>query len=188
MQASTWERAQRLFHVAVELTPDEQSAFVDAAAQDDAALAGLLDGMLAEDRGHGVLDRGVGDAAGQVIGLDPLELTGTLGPYRILSILGEGGMGVVYRAEREDLGSTVAIKVLRDAWLSPTRRSRFIAEQRTLAQLRHPSIASLFDAGTLKDGTPWFAMEYVEGEPITEVCRSRFRSLGRASRPVRRRL
>ena len=177
MRASTWERAQRLFHVAVELTPDEQSAFVDAAAQDDAPLASLLEGMLAEDRGYGVLDRGVGEAAGQVIGLDPLELTGTLGPYRILSILGEGGMGVVYRAEREDLGSIVAIKVLRDAWLSPTRRSRFIAEQRTLAQLRHPSIASLYDAGTLKDGTPWFAMEYVEGAPITAACRSRFRSL-----------
>jgi eukaryotic-like serine/threonine-protein kinase len=78
----------------------------------------------------------------------------------------------VYRAQRDDLGSTVAIKVLRDAWLSPSRRSRFVAEQRTLAQLSHPSIAALFDADALPDGTPWFVMEYVEGEPITDFCRA----------------
>jgi serine/threonine protein kinase/tetratricopeptide (TPR) repeat protein len=85
--------------------------------------------------------------------------------------LGEGGMGVVYLAERKDLGSEVAIKVLRDAWLSPARRERFASEQRTLAQLSHPSIARLYDAATLDDGTPWFVMEYVEGIPLTQYCR-----------------
>ena len=92
------------------------------------------------------------------------------GPYRITSMLGEGGMGVVYLAERADLGSQAAIKILRDAWLSPARRERFAAEQRTLAQLNHPSIARLYDADTLPDGTPWFVMEYVEGVPLTEYC------------------
>jgi serine/threonine-protein kinase len=85
-------------------------------------------------------------------------------------VLGEGGMGVVYLAEREDLGSVAAIKILRDAWLSPARRERFAAEQRTLARLTHPSIAQLYDADTLADGTPWFVMEYVEGAPLTEHC------------------
>ncbi len=80
-------------------------------------------------------------------------------------------MGVVYLAERTDLGSLVAIKVLRDAWLSPARRERFASEQRTLAQLNHPSIRRLYDADTLDDGTPWFVMEYVEGIPLTEYCR-----------------
>src|SRR5688500_18568620 len=79
-------------------------------------------------------------------------------------------MGVVYLAERADLGSVAAIKVLRDAWLSPARRERFAAEQRTLAQLNHPSIARLYDADTLPDGTPWFVMEYVEGVPLTAYC------------------
>jgi serine/threonine-protein kinase len=79
-------------------------------------------------------------------------------------------MGVVYLAVREDLGSHVAIKFLRDAWLSPARRERFAAEQRTLAQLNHPSIARLYDADTLPDGTPWFVMEYVEGLPLTAYC------------------
>jgi serine/threonine-protein kinase len=65
----------------------------------------------------------------------------------------------------------VAIKVLRDAWLSPARRERFAVEQRTLAQLNHPSIARLYDAAVLPDGTPYFVMEYVDGVPLTTYCR-----------------
>jgi len=86
-------------------------------------------------------------------------------------------MGVVYLAERDDLGSLAAIKILRDAWLSPARRERFLSEQRTLAQLNHPSIARLYDADTLADGTPWFAMEYVDGLPLTAYCRKRQSSI-----------
>ena len=86
-------------------------------------------------------------------------------------------MGIVYLAERADLGSQVAIKVLRDAWLSPARRARFATEQRTLAQLNHPLIARLYDADTSSDGTPFFAMEYVEGVPLSEYCRQHGRSL-----------
>src|SRR5437899_12228390 len=85
-------------------------------------------------------------------------------------MLGQGGMGVVYLAEREDLGSVAAIKILRDAWLSPDRRERFASQQRTLAQLNHPAIARLYDADTLPDGTPWLVMEYVEGVQLTEFC------------------
>lgn len=94
-----------------------------------------------------------------------------IGPYRILGVLGEGGMGVVQLAERTDLGNRVAIKILRDASLSPARRERFFSEQRTLARLDHPLVARLDDADILPDGTPWFAMEYVDGVPITEHCR-----------------
>ena len=79
-------------------------------------------------------------------------------------------MGVVYLAERDDLGTLAAVKIMRDAWLSPARRERFAAEQRALAQLNHPMIARLYDADTLADGTPWFVMEYVEGVPLTEYC------------------
>ncbi|MEP7383942.1 MAG: serine/threonine-protein kinase, partial [Gemmatimonadota bacterium] len=97
--------------------------------------------------------------------------TDAFGPYHLTRVLGEGGMGIVYLAERRDLSSVAAIKLLRDAWLSPARRERFVLEQRTLAQLNHPSIARLFDAGTLDDGTPWIAMEYVEGESLGDYCR-----------------
>jgi serine/threonine-protein kinase len=74
---------------------------------------------------------------------------------------------------RDDLGTHAAVKVLRDAWVSPSRRERFATEQRTLAQLNHPAIAHLHDAGTLEDGTPWIVMEHVEGAPLTEACRAR---------------
>lgn len=96
-----------------------------------------------------------------------------IGPYRIVRLLGEGGMGAVYLGEREDLGVVAAIKVLRDAWLSPARRERFATEQRTLAQLNHPAIARMLDAGVLDDGTPWIVMEYVDGVPLTRAARDR---------------
>ncbi len=129
--------------------------------------------MLHEDsQSSSVLDRPVSEIAHNVLSSnDPTDLPKQdFGPYRLIRLLGEGGMGLVYLAERKDLGTQVAIKILRDAWLSPARRERFSAEQRTLAQLNHPSIARLYDADALPDGTPWFAMEYVEGVPLTDYC------------------
>jgi serine/threonine-protein kinase len=99
--------------------------------------------------------------------------------------LGEGGMGVVYLAERMDLGNLVALKILRDAWFSPARRKRFAAEQRTLARLNHPSIARLYDAGTLADGTPWFVLEYVDGLTLAEYCRRNSSSIEERLKLVR---
>ena len=103
-------------------------------------------------RGRSLLDRGIVPIAERMIGAAAIRCchAKAFGPYRITGVLGEGGMGVVYRAERDDLGSVAAIKILRDAWLSPARRERFASEQRTLAQLNHPSIARLYDAGTLR--------------------------------------
>jgi serine/threonine-protein kinase len=181
MDAARWDRVQALFHLASELPAAEREELVAAEAGGDAALADHVRRLLAADAmGASLLDRPLGDMARGVLGAPgdaPLPPVGEFGPYRILRPVGEGGMGVVYLAERADLGSRVAIKVLRDAWLSPARRERFAAEQRTLAQLNHPGIARLYDAGALADGTPWIAMEYVDGATLTEYCRSRARSL-----------
>ena len=180
MDAARWERLQSLFHDATSLPAGEQLAFLRDACRGDDALAADVLSMLEEDAaGSSLLDLGVADVAHQVLGAShPASLPPErFGPYRITKLLGEGGMGVVYLAERDDLGSVAAVKILRDAWLSPARRERFIAEQRLLAQLNHPSIARLFDADTLADGTPWFAMEYVEGVPLTEYCRAHACSL-----------
>jgi serine/threonine protein kinase/tetratricopeptide (TPR) repeat protein len=173
MDSTRWERIQTLFHDAADLDGTEQHAFLEAACGNDEALLSDVLAMLEEDiRGASLLDRGMADAADKMLGgasasASPKEF----GPYRIKEVLGEGGMGVVYLGERKDLGSLVAIKVLRDAWLSPARRERFASEQRMLAQLNHPSIARLYDADTLADGTPWFVMEYVEGLPLTQYCK-----------------
>src|SRR6266516_1871059 len=173
MDATRWERIQALFHEVADLPGSAQRAFLEVECRDDPALMAEVLGLLEEDaRGDSLLDRNVAHVAGQVLeqGIPPALLDQDFGPYRMKQVLGEGGMGVVYLAEREDLGSVAAIKILRDAWLSPDRQERFASEQRTLAQLNHPSIARLYDADTLPDGTPWFVMEYVEGVPLTEFC------------------
>ena len=173
MDSTRWQKVQSLFHEAAELPEDEQRAFLEIQCGDDAVLVGDVLTLLQEDaRGASLLDRGVAQAAHQVLS-DPSSASPPFkefGPYRIKKALGEGGMGMVYLAEREDLGTPVAIKVLRDAWLSPARRERFATEQRTLAQLNHPSIARLYDADISPDGTPFFVMEYVEGAPLTDFC------------------
>ncbi len=174
MDSSRWQRVQTLFHEAADLPAAEQLEFLEKKCSDDEALVSEVLILLQEDsRGGSLLERDVAHVAHQVLGESPSDAAPfkEFGPYRIIRALGEGGMGMVYLAEREDLGSRVAIKVLRDAWLSPARRERFATEQRTLAQLNHPSIARLYDADTSPDGTPFFAMEFVEGIPLTEYCR-----------------
>ena len=166
-----WARVQDLFHAAADLPPGEQQRYLDQQCGADRALVAEVRALLdADSQSGGLLDRQVADIASGVLSPAP-PFGERLGPYRILGLLGEGGMGVVYLVAREDLGSRAALKVLRDAWVSPERRERFAAEQRTLAQLVHPAIAQLHDAGTLPDGTPWLVMEFVEGVPLTQYCR-----------------
>lgn len=166
MDASRHSRLHELFEAAVDLAPEERRAFMAEHCTTDET-RDEVEGLIAEDaRQGGLLDGGVEGYAARMAEDAPREL----GPYRLEKLLGEGGMGVVYLGRREDLGSLAAVKILRDAWLSPARRERFRLEQRTLAQLNHPNIAHLYDADSLPDGTPWFAMEYVEGKSVTQYC------------------
>lgn len=108
-----------------------------------------------------------------------------IGPWRLIEKLGEGGMGVVYLAERAD-GSyrkKVALKVLRTMYRyegteSPTIH-RFKQERQILARLEHPNIARLYDGGHTEDGLPWLAMEYIDGIPVTQWCRQHNCSLNK---------
>ena len=173
MDSARLERIQSLFHDAADLSADEQQRLLREIAASDPALARDVTALLDEDaRASSVLHRSVAHVAGSLLGNTDTysPAIDRVGPYRVQRVLGEGGMGTVYLAEREDLGSLVAIKILRDAWLSPARRDRFASEQRTLAQLNHPYIARLYDADTLGDGTPCIVMEYVEGVPLTAYC------------------
>ena len=97
-----------------------------------------------------------------------------LGPYRILERIGEGGMGVVYLAEQDPpLARRVAIKLARNAIRDGRALARFESERQTLAVMNHPNIARVFDAGSAPDSRPFFVMEYVAGESITDFCDSR---------------
>ncbi|WP_263354175.1 serine/threonine-protein kinase [Acidicapsa acidisoli] len=171
MDEARWQAVQEIFSSAVDLPEEEQSSALRAMCGDDQTLLTDVMELLQEDRrGQPLLDAGLDQAARSVLDFGPLPslIKKQIGPYRLLRLLGEGGMGVVYLAERTDIGGQVAIKLLRDAWLSPMRRQRFRIEQLTLAQLNHPSIARIYNSGTLEDGTPWFVMEYAEGLPLTE--------------------
>ena len=100
-----------------------------------------------------------------------VRLGGALGNYRILSRLGEGGMGQVWLAEQTaPLQRQVALKLIRVGMYDDSVLQRFESERQSLASMSHPSIAKVFDAGTTPDGQPYFAMEYVPGLPITEYC------------------
>jgi serine/threonine protein kinase/tetratricopeptide (TPR) repeat protein len=176
MDKTRWERVQSLFHRAADLPPEDQAPFLEEVCAGDAALLAEVAAMLSHDAsGTSLLDRDVADAASRIMseGVPAALADHMFGPYRLTRLLGEGGMGIVCLGVRDDLGSLAAIKILRDAWISPARRERFAGEQRILAHLNHPAIARLYDADTLPGGTPWLAMEYVEGVPLTQHCRAR---------------
>jgi len=96
---------------------------------------------------------------------------GQIGQYKLLSILGEGGYGIVYLAEQQGLVKRrVALKVVKPGMDTKQVIARFEAERQALALLDHPNIAQVYDAGTTEAGRPYFVMEYVKGVPITEHC------------------
>ena len=94
-----------------------------------------------------------------------------IGSYRILEILGEGGMGIVYLAEQSDpIRRRVALKVIKPGMDTANVLARFEAERQALAVMSHPHIAKVFDAGVTEKGRPYFVMEYLPGIPITDYC------------------
>lgn len=122
MDIARWEQLQSLFHRASALPVSERLPFLRASAGTDALLIDSVVGMLEEDASScSLLDRDLAQIASEILTEAPKNFpnAGKFGAYQIRSLLGEGGMGVVYLAERADLGSVVALKVLRDAWMSP---------------------------------------------------------------------
>src|SRR6186713_1358972 len=92
------------------------------------------------------------------------------GPYRVLSLLGRGGMGSVWLAERADGLFKVALKLVHAALVSRVTAERFAREREILAGLSHPNIARLLDAGSTDDGQPYLVLEYIDGTPICAYC------------------
>ena len=157
---------------AMDQEPDARAALLVARCNGDSALhaqaTALLDHMLAEERDS---EQGWGSNAVESAAAD--RLIGThLGPFLVRERIGRGGMGVVYRGEREggDFRQEVAIKLIRRGFDFDDIQARFLCERRILARLNHPCIARLIDGGSAPDGRPWFALEFVRGEPITAWC------------------
>ncbi|MFO0936983.1 MAG: protein kinase [Gemmataceae bacterium] len=178
-QSRVWE----LFDRAAELPRSEQSAFLDAECGGDAKLRSTLENLLAQDarlQSQSHLDflkspvqrvhaeSGVPELS-QLVKVNHAGLL-FLGQYRLLRLIGEGGMGAVYEAEQNSPRRIVALKVVRDGLSTPSLRQRIMHEAQITGQLHHPGIAQVFEAGFAEDGQPFFAMEFIQGLPLIEYA------------------
>lgn len=163
-----------LFDELAELGPAERDVRLLAISVDDPALAAQLRRLLAADAADLTLAEPILARAPEMVAqalITPVRST-TVGPYRLIELLGEGGMGEVFRAERCDgeYEHHVALKRIRSLEASAALSERFLRERQILARLQHPGIARLLDGGRDSEGRPYFVLELVEGEPITSWC------------------
>ncbi|MEM7349839.1 MAG: serine/threonine-protein kinase [Acidobacteriota bacterium] len=166
--AARWKNLEPLMLQALELAPEERSAFLRQATPDE-ALRREVRSLLAEiDETDPLFDQPAAERLDTPAGSGLRQA----GPYRVLRPLGEGGMSSVYLAERIDgvHSARVALKQLHEALVTPAMIRRFEAEREILATLRHPNIAQLLDGGTTAAGRPYLVMERVEGLPIDTYC------------------
>ncbi len=174
--AARWHELTPLLDRLLELDATQRAAFLRDEIV-DAELRALLVELLRGESSAGFLDGDAQVYAASLIDADApiVAALDQIGPYRLVRLLGEGGSGSVYLAERDADGyvQRVALKLLRVGLRDASEQERFRRERRILARLEHPHIARLLDGGFTAEGVPWFALEFVEGEPVTRWCDAR---------------
>jgi serine/threonine-protein kinase len=170
-----WPKLFDLFERLVDTPTGERTRKLDEIARDQPELRAQLERLLALDASGPDLAADVAGWSSQLIADKPDPLPERLGAWRILRELGVGGMGRVLLGERADgeFEQTAALKLIRGSFTSDDAVTRFLRERRILARLDYPGIARLIDGGVDDNGRPWFAMQYVDGMPLTEYCASR---------------
>ena len=156
---------ESIFSAALEMKSAERTAYLVEACGEDGNFRAEVQRLLdAEPEVGNFLDQPVADPIKQDVGA-------TIGPYKLLQQIGEGGFGVVYMAEQlEPMRRQVALKIIKPGMDTRDVIARFEAERQALALMDHPNIAHVFDAGQTENGRPYFVMELVIGVPITEFC------------------
>ncbi|MCC5905958.1 MAG: serine/threonine protein kinase [Balneolaceae bacterium] len=169
MDSEKWSKLEGLFHKAVELSEPDYSEFLKKLETEDKELADELKKLISSHF-HATTFLEKEAYTGEIA--EPGE---KIGPWEILQEIGRGGMSTVYLAERADghFERKVAIKFLHGIVPGREMHARLQAEQRILARLEHKNIARLFDAGLTENGRPYFILEYIEGETVTQWCRNR---------------
>ncbi len=160
-----WEKVKELFDAALERKPEDRANYLNEACGSDISLREEIESLLlAYEQSDGLSHPAI-PAPHEP---QPLE---SIGPYRLIRKIGEGGMGQVWLAEQsEPIRRQVALKLIRSGAFDDALLRRFQAERQSLALMDHPAIAKVFDAGATPAGQPYFVMEYVAGEPITKYC------------------
>ena len=169
MQADDWARLSPLLDELLELDEDARHLRLVRLRMESPELADEVEKLLrieADQPGF------MAQPVVHEVAMTPVE-GDHLGPYRLVRLIGEGGMGQVWEAVRADglYERRVALKLLRPGFADPKLRSRFTRERVILARLAHAYIARLLDAGVTTDGQPYLALEYIQGEPITDYAR-----------------
>jgi serine/threonine protein kinase len=183
MTHKRWRQVEEIFQTAVERDGAERDNYLTEACGADADLRSEVESLLAHEitrtlSGQPFQQAIKGAARSLTIEqIEPKEPGDTLigwriGVYRVTSLIGRGGMGAVYLAERDDsqFNQQVAVKIIKRGMDTDFIRDRFLRERQILAGLDHPHIARLLDGGTTKDGLPYFVMEHVAGVSITDYC------------------
>ena len=181
------EREEQLFHSCLELPPAELRPYLERACHGDTQLQTRVEQLVAAHRrAEKATLNPVRDVLGALPDLDEPGAAGeerapagragdTVGPYRLVRLLAEGGMGSVWLAERSDqiVNRPIALKLPHGAWPRAGLAARMAREREILAAFSHANIARLYDAGFTSEGQPYLALEYVEGRPIDEHCRDK---------------
>jgi eukaryotic-like serine/threonine-protein kinase len=170
-----WTTIAPILAEALELAPDQRKALLDRACAGDAALRREIEELLSADERAGAFLGAPVDLAAFVVpgdeapaGATPAADT-TIGPYRVLREIGRGGMGVVYEAEQRNPRRSVALKVvLGGRHVDADAVRMFRRETDTLARLKHPSIAAIYESGSTDEGQHYFAMELVQGSTLSD--------------------
>lgn len=170
-----WSEIYRVLDLVFDLPIDQQQSLLQQECAGNPELLAAVEELLAADRASGdfLQTPAAEKAAALIKGTEDSELQSiTFGAYKTTRLLGYGGMGVVYLANRIDgeFEQEVAIKCMRGMVSNPEIKRRFLAERQILASLQHPGIAHLLDGGVSEDGHPYFAMEYVRGTALTRYC------------------
>lgn len=179
MEAARFELLARLFDSALALEGSARASFIHEHCREDPSLRTELERLLAaheaEQGDAALLERGPpSPEAPLLVAQAPIDGPPTVGRYRILRPIASGGMGTVYLAEQEDPRRCVAIKLLHPGLAGTSMLRRFQQEAQLLARLNHPSIAHVYEVGSVGTGPrtqPFIAMEFVDGVPLTEYAR-----------------
>ena len=173
MDPERWQHIKAIFEEAVVLAADERAAFLGQACREDEALRARVEALLEADASMDpLLDENPAMLAEDLFDTDRVPLPDHIGPYRVLRLLGRGGMGKVYLAQHTDgvFKQPVALKIIRGGIGTDDLMRRFRLEWQVLASLNHPNIARLYDSVMTGDGHPFFVMEFIDGDPITAFC------------------
>ena len=164
-------RVRKLVEKLLQIPPDDWQPFLDDACADDEEVRREVERQLQERTLAETSDISPTDLPTASAPAGRRKIGKSIGPYELIRVIGEGGMGIVYEAVQEKpIRRTVALKVIKHGVVSPQTLARFESERQVLALMNHPNIARVLEVGTDEDDCPYFAMEFIRGVPITDYC------------------